>query len=261
MNPEEIEQGAMRLRELDRQVVEAIVTDTFSRLPELIAEFHALKRRIQSAQIDPTVLPIASEEALPVLRQLREERPFHADRLMEALQARSDEKIPFDELTDAEIDDLGSEYFYSWFSHYEYIRNLYGLGTLIVTASIPERVRAYLAEARQCYAFQQFHAVLALCRAFIEATARDICEQRGLIGADDTAVININERKFNPLISAIAKTPLRKRANSLYYGLASPVVHGARSVSEADAREAIEETLRLVEDLYRENELCGLTSR
>jgi hypothetical protein len=255
MSPDEIEQGAIRLREIDRQVVEAIVTEAFDRLPDLIGEFLELKRRIRSAQIDPAVLPIASEKALEVLRRLRDGPPFHTDRVTDSLRSRSDDKGAFDELTDAEIEELGSAHFYSWFSHHEYIRNLYGLGTLIVTASIPDRVQVYLEEVRRCFAFQQFHAVLALCRAFIEAVARDICEQRGLIGARGGAVIDITERKFNPLISAITDAALRKRANSLYYGLASPVVHGTRSVSRNDAREAIKETLSLVEDLYRRNGL------
>jgi len=257
MNPEQIEREAIRLDELDRQVVEAIVTNVFSRLPELIAEFLELRSRIQSAQIASVVLPIASEKALLVLRRLREGTPFHTDRLMKSFQSRSNETIPFDELTDAEIDELGSQHFYSWFSHYEYVRGLYGLGTLIVTSSIPDRVRAYLAEVRECYAFQQFHAVLALCRAFIEAAARDICEQRGLIGTHDCAVIDVNERRFNPLIRAISDGTLRSRANSLYYGLASPVVHGTRSVDGSDAREAIKGTLSLVEDLYRNNDARG----
>ena len=257
MDAEKIEQEALRLREIDRKLVEAILKDDKVGMVVLTAEFDDVRRQLRTAQIEPTVVPIASREALAVLRQLRDGKPFHADRVIDKYDFRSDEELLIDELSDDEIDQLGSDLFYSWFSHYEYIRSLYSLGTLIMAASIPDSVRKYVSEARQCYAFQQYHAVLALCRAFIEAVARDICERRGLIGSDDKAVIRIDERKFNPLINAVAKGELRKRSKGLYYGFASPVVHGARSVGEADARRALKETLFLVEDLYRANGLSG----
>lgn len=255
INRDEIEQAAIRLRNLDHDVVEAIIRDDFSALPGLLEEFSTVKHRIQAAQIEPSVVPSSSEEARSVLRQLREGKPFHADQVIALSVDNSDSETLPDELTDAEIDELGSDYFYSWFSGREYIRNLYGLGTLIVAADIPKRNRVLLQEARQCYAFEQYHAVLALCRAFIEATARDICEQLGLIGTDEDKPISPKERGFSPLAGEISQGELRRRVNSLYYGRASPVVHGAKSVTQADARKAIKDTLSLAEDLYRANEL------
>lgn len=254
MNPYEIEAAALRLRDLDREFIENILKGAFDELNEIVEEFRKLKRQIQAAQIDSAQLRISSSASAAVLRQIREGSAFHIDRLF-ALQHESGERLPLDELSEAEIDDLGSDLFYSWFSHHEYIQALYRLGTLLVTADVPDRVLAYLSEARQCYAFQQYHATLALCRTFIEATARDICEQLGLVGTGPDAAIAADERRFSRLAGAVTEGQLRRRINQLYYGLASPVVHGVRSVSAEDARQAIKDTLALAEDMYDEHGL------
>lgn len=254
MNVYEIETAALRLREIDEELVEKILKGMFDELDRLAEEFRRLKRTIQVAQIDITQLNISSADALAVLRQIRAGELFHVEKLFE-LETEGGESLPLDELSESEIEGLGSDVFYSWFSHHDYVQSLYRLGTLLLGATVPDRVLTYLSEARQCYAFQQYHAVLALCRTFIEATARDICEQLGLIGTGADVPLQADERRFSRLIGAIAKGPLRRRVNALYYGLASPVVHGVRSVSAAEARRAIKETLTLAEDLYGEHRL------
>jgi hypothetical protein len=254
MDAFQLEQAALRLYEVDREIVGAVLNMKFDIADELVEEFRSLKRDIQIAQIHSHQLAIGSQEALTVLRQVRDGEPFHTERIFKVRNDAGD-TFPLDELTEEEIDDLGSDLFYAWFSRHEYVQSLYRLGTLLVTANVPSRVLGYMSEARQCYAFQQYNAVLSLCRTFIEATVRDICEQLGIMGTGPDAPLSVDERRFSPLAGAISKGKLRRRINQLYYGLASPVVHGVRSVSAEDARRAIKETLSLAEDLYREHGL------
>jgi hypothetical protein len=81
--------------------------------------------------------------------------------------------------------------------------------------------------------------------------------QLGLVRTGPEAVVQADERRFSALIGPIAKGPLRRRVYQLYYGLASPVVHGVRTVSASHATRAIKDTLALAEDLYSEHRLTG----
>ncbi|MFC1556954.1 hypothetical protein ACFL6I_19655 [candidate division KSB1 bacterium] len=86
------------------------------------------------------------------------------------------EEYFLDELAESEIEQLGLDLFYSWFSHYEYIEGFCSIGTLILEkGKIPDYLAHFLDEARICYAFQQYSAVYSLCRTILEITVRNVC--------------------------------------------------------------------------------------
>src|SRR5688500_4436183 len=105
MNAYDVHEAALRLRDVDRAVVAKVWLGEVAELDRLGEELRDLKRRSQIAQIEISQLPIASAEAVGVLRQLRDGEPFHIERLV-TLRDEADDAVPFDDLSDDEIADL-----------------------------------------------------------------------------------------------------------------------------------------------------------
>src|ERR1035438_1843409 len=64
---------------------------------------------------------------------------------------------------------------YSWFSDRDYALGLSRVNTLISPITIPPELRAFVEEARQCYALSQSNAVYSLSRTILEAAVNDLC--------------------------------------------------------------------------------------
>jgi hypothetical protein len=160
----------------------------------------------------------------------------------------------FYELSEAEVSELGQDLFYTWISHYEYVRDIFKLNTIILRTTIPEGLFAYVAEARSCFALQQYNAVVSMCRTILEGAAKDLCEKRGFFELHKENVIEINPRVFNQLITQVSKGKLKRRAVRIYYRDACPVVHGHRSMNADGALRVLQETMDVVQELYSLNE-------
>src|SRR5690606_1002874 len=71
--------------------------------------------------------------------------------------------------------------FYSWYSHFEYVEGLFRMGSLIAgVGDLPRELGGFIHEMRQCFVFQQYRAVYALCRTAVEVSVRDVYLRRGL---------------------------------------------------------------------------------
>ncbi len=61
-----------------------------------------------------------------------------------------------DELDMERIRDLSAEHFFSWFDPYDYIEELYKVGSLVVGAgSYPKHLESLVGELRHCFVFKQ----------------------------------------------------------------------------------------------------------
>jgi hypothetical protein len=109
---------------------------------------------------------------------------------------------------------------------------------------------AYLGEARTCFAFEQYNAVVALSRTILEAAARDLCERLVLLEQTAGNVVRIDSQVFNQLIRAVCSGELLEQARKAYYG-ACPVIHGSRTVERESALRVLREVLHVVQMLYQ----------
>jgi hypothetical protein len=251
LEPEqELRQLALQLRAANKSVVKTIVEGRLSEIPELLGEYARLKKEIRILLASFSVTQIQDQEARELILKISQGTPLEADKIIKSVEDQSGEALELEDLDDDEIDKLGSEWFYSWISHYEYVRNLYHIGSLIVSFRVPETLQIYLRELRECYALQQPNAVIALCRTILEATAKDLCERKGLLHKLGSNVVEINPRVFNQLISAVAPAKLKKRASRLYYHDACPVIHGDRVVNADQSLQVLRETMSVVQELY-----------
>lgn len=250
---ESILQLAALLIETDRKVVKAVVNSDFEGLPALLSDFRNMKVAIQKHLILLGPVEGADDKAREVL--LRIQKPFPADNVIAQDERKLGEDASFNDLSDDEISELGSDLFYSWISHHEYVRNIFKVNTLVFCSPIAPGLKQYISEARNCFALEQHNAAISMCRTILEAAAKDICEKLGLFESYPENVIEINPKVFNHLISAISKGKLKKLAVRIYYCDACPVVHGDRSVTAAEAFRVLRETMEVTQELYSSHNL------
>jgi len=239
------------LIETDKKVVEAVVKGNFEALGSLIRNFCSLKISVQEKL---SLLP-AIEGVDDATRELllRVQRKFPTDALIEDAQEDTSDFFELYGLSDDDVWDLGLNLFYSRISHYEYVRDLFKINTIILKSSVPEALKGYLHEVRDCFPLQQYNATISLCRTIIEAVAKDLCEKLGFFTRYGEKVIVINSKVFNQLINAVSKGKLKRRAVQIYYCDACPVVHGDRVVNKQEALKVLRETFEIVQSLYSSN--------
>jgi len=250
MAHDELIQDALAIKAIDQSVVSAIADGDFESLSSLIKQFRELRVRISARLAASSAVKIANDEAKAVLQGIDAGQRFHADDVISVLEEHAGDLGCLQDLTEKEIDEFGRRLFYNWISHHDYIQDIFKISTLIVGVELPGHLKTYLMEAKNCYAFQQYNAVLALSRTILEASAKDLCFRLKYLDENGAAIIAIDPTVFNQLIGAVASGVLKGRATRIYYRDACPVVHGDRVVTQHEAARIFKETVELIQELY-----------
>ena len=158
------------------------------------------------------------------------------------------------EFDDADIEELGSKLFYSWYSHHEYVRALDELRPMILRCDTSESVERLVERVRRCYAFEQYDATFGLCRTLLEASIRDICVRRGLFPELSNNAILYEKCNWRQLRDRVSSGRLNEKLKDLY-GRLCEVLHARKAVVSKDAREVFLETLLVIEKLYESHGL------
>jgi len=244
-----LQDDALQLAELDRQLIRAVVEVDLEKFSSSFAAYQALRKSLRTRLLDEPVASITDPDAAEVLRKITTREGLPSDKVIERLSAQLDESRASQEFDDQELRQIGSDLFYSWFSHHEYIAGLAELRPLIVRGSVAETVSRLVRQVKGCYAFQQYDAAYGLCRTVIEASVRDICVRRQLFPDLGDNVLLFEEFKWSQLRDKVCTGPLRQRLKTLYLELCA-LLHGRKTVTREEARRAFEETLQVVEELY-----------
>lgn len=239
----------LKLAELDRRVEQALVERSLADLETALTKYQELRKDLKIQLLDQSIAVIDDAEAAELLQKLISGDRLISDRLIERLSSDPNGKGSIDEFDADELWDLGSDLFYSWFSHHEYIEGLAELRPLIVRDATSAAVSQLLRQVRDCYAFQQYDASYGLCRTVIEASIRDICVRRQLFPELEENVILFEKFTWRQLRDKVASGDLRDRLSALYGDLCS-VLHARRTVTQEEARQAYERTLQIIEELY-----------
>ncbi len=253
MSPEELRHSADRLSELDRLIVRSFIEWDPKALATLVTEFADTKRAVQAYLIENPSVPLPGEEAAAARSVLS--KIASGDQLP-GEKALTGQIVDCD-LDDDDLEEIGAQELYSWISHIEYANGLFKAGALIANCgSLPSTLQALLSEARQCYAFQQYNAVCALCRAILDVSVKDIATQHGVLRQDEENVVQLVRRKhetLNDLINALTHRPsfshLREPLHNIRRST-NRVVHGGRTASEDSAAATLRATLMTVHRLY-----------
>lgn len=244
-----LQKDALEMRRLNRLMVKAVAESDLSSLQKILPEYLETKKRIKAQLLEIPTPKIHDRQALGILRRLSEGVNLPADNIVTALEEMAGVQGSLTALGEEDIESLGSDLFYSWFSHYEYIEGLYEMGSLVVSISVPDHLSKFVNEAKNSYAFQRYNAVYSLCRTILESSVRDICVRRRFITQRQGNLIAIEEYRWRDLKEAVAKGSLRRQLGDLYSELSS-LIHGRKVVSGEIAKTAFESTLKTVHALY-----------
>lgn len=244
-----LQKDALEMRRLNRLMVKAVAESDLSSLHRILPEYVKTKKRIKTQLLEVPTPRIHDRQALNILQRLSEGENLPADNIVTAVEEMAGVQGRLTALDEDDIESLGSDLFYSWFSHYEYIEGLYEMGSLVVSISVPDHLSKFVNEAKNSYAFQQYNAVYSLCRTILESSVRDICVRRRLITQRQDNLIPIEEYWWRDLKDAVAKGSLKRQLGDLYSKLSS-LIHGRKVASRQAAKTAFESTLKTVHALY-----------
>lgn len=254
---EEMIQKALRLKELDKLIIKAIATSDMEELVRSIDEFNDIKKQIRTFGLENPVVnlhEVENADARLIMQKIMSGIQFPVER---ALANSSIEEFLKGDLNESDIENLGSDLFYSWFSHYEYIEGLFEIGSLIISCGkIPSNLSRFVEEARHCYTFQQYIAVFSLCRTILEVCIKDITTNCKILPEDSENVKQMASRtpELNDLINKLCDEftffnvirnqlhSVRKKTNS--------IIHGTRLVNKKEAKEVLKETVLVIHQLY-----------
>lgn len=244
-----LQDDLLGLAALDRRVIRAVMESDWEGLEAALTEYQALRRGIRTHLLDQPVVTVGDADAAALFQKITMGEGLPTDKLIKHLHSLSDSGELPEEFGDDELEALGSDLLYSWFSHYEYIRGLAELRPLVVSSSVGESVSLLVRQVKDCYAFQQYDAAYSLCRTVIEASIRDICVRRRLFPDLGENVILFEKFSWSQLRDKVSSGLIREKLTSLYSDL-SAVLHGRKNVSKDEVRRAFEDTLQVIEQLY-----------
>ena len=240
-----LQHDVLRLAELDQKIGQFITERKTKELSRALTEYVGLRESLQRKTLDEDWLLIEDARARDVLRRISSGEGLEADDFVRAWgQVKGNSELAaFGELSDAEVEELGLDLFYSWYSHHEYVRALDDLRPLILQCDASPTVKRLVGKAKQCYAFQQYDATVVMCRVLLEASAHDIGGRLGLarrkVGSDWKRVCD----------EVLSGSESLERSKNIYNRF-SKVAHAEREATFQEALNAFHETLSALEELY-----------
>ena len=186
---------ARELTETQREVIGILALDSeawkWDRVPELLASYDDARRRLRQLVGDDSVVTLPDPghaAARGVLQQaLLGDLPL--DRLLAS--GRSGNAPSF---TTEELEPL-AEQMLTWFSQYTYAQNRLSGAVLVLNAgSFGGHAAEFVGEIVECFAFEQYTAVYALCRTALEASLRPVYQAHGLADPDSANSHRVGER-------------------------------------------------------------------
>jgi hypothetical protein len=225
-----LEERALEVADLKRQAADALAANNIEEWLDIIYRETTAIERLQNALLQQSVVIAKDPSAVRILREI--------------------------DLTDIEnLDSLGKQLLYSWFSDRDYALGLSRVNALISPIAIPHELRDFVGEARQCYALSQSNAVYSLSRTILEAAVNNLCVRTRRMPKYilDEALFDDERYSFKNRLRLLADSP---RVNRIYdhYRLLCRVVHGSVTVSSGEALTAVVETLGFVHHLYAVNQ-------
>jgi hypothetical protein len=219
-----IEQQALELAEIRHRASEALTSGDLDAWLDLVAPQAAAVERLQRAMLQKTVHVVKDPDARRLLAD------FEVDDI-------------------EDINEAGNRLLRSWLSPQDYVLALSRVNALISPVPVPETLRQFVEEARQCYAFDQPNAVYSLSRTKLETAVNDICVRIGRMPKHVLQEDDFREWPFSRRLGLLLSGPCLTRAYD-HYKLLCRLVHGGTTVTPGDALTALAETLGYVSQLY-----------
>ena len=244
-----VQDDVLRLADLDEQVVRALVDRNIEKFCRVFSAFRGLKIDLKQRMLDQCVVTVKDDATRDVVYKIHRTGDFRSERIVQELSKQGGGELEDSEFSDAEIEELGGEKFYSWYSHTEYIKALGELRPLVLRCTTSDSVKRLVEQVKMCYAFQQYDAAFGLCRTLLEASIRDICARRGLFSERDESEVLYEHISWGQLRDRVSCGAPNDRLKALF-DRQCRVLHARIAAGARDAREVYKETLLVIEELY-----------
>lgn len=223
-----------------------MIIDTL--IQDLVIARNTSKEALEANDLDRWLDLISHEfRAADKLREELIRQPSVIANSTEAMQLLKD--IDIHEFSDP--DELGMELLWGSVSPAEYISAIAMVDVLITPFRIPDGLKQFLAEARECYALGQYSAVQSLSRTILEAAVNDIAVRTGKIPSDAIEKDMFTEYPPKKRIRLVSGSSFDAVYN--HYRDLCKVVHGLSTTSGRGPLDALTKTIGFVEALYHQN--------
>lgn len=252
----DLERDAIELRRLNNLIVRAAVHADFDSMVDAIEKYAFMRKQIKLQLNNKPVAKISHPDAKEVLRKISEGEKLRADQLIIALENHASVDVSMLDFVDSELDELASDLFYSWFSPQDFVSASLEAGSLVASINVPDTLKAYVDEAKRCYALQCYIAVYSLCRTILETAVRDICIRRKLVRATVGNCEPMEKHRWSDLRNKVTVgSPALSRQLDDFYRDLSCLIHGNKTVTSKDALNAFKSTIKIVHVLYNHHRL------
>jgi len=251
----DIEKRALKLLDLEKEIVKSILNWDVDSLAKYSCEFGDIKKELRNyLRENPIITNVRDQRAQEMLSLISRGGCLDIE---ERLEKGHISDILSGELSDDELEEMGFDQFYSWFSHIEYVRGMLEAGALILQKGEPPKILYHIIkEVRSCYVFQQYNAVCAMCRNMLDICLRDVCIYKKVLITNSENTFDMENYKKSlktrELINSVASGDVKKNWHKLYDDL-NPVIHGHIHVTQMDAKQFLLDTLKSIQDLYAQN--------
>lgn len=241
-------QLALELKDLDHSVIEAVIKGKDEdEWRELLHQFIEKRKELKAGFVDLPIVAIHNKEAREIIQSLYSDKAIFVTEKFIRNKVERDSDL----FNDEELDQIASDFFYSWYSGTDYVERMLEIGplTLGINLGREHSLNVFFSEARSCYAFENYHALYALCRTILEISVRDVCKRKRLIRND---VTDMDFYKLPKMIKKVSlgKEALRNRMDDIRENT-NPLVHGRKTINSSEAIELFKKTIELIQDLYR----------
>lgn len=235
---EDLTHDAHCLESANADLMRAEAEGNSEALVRALDEFLAARKRMLARLVGSDVLLIGDPRVRAIIDRVRNGEPYPAETLASSIEAKFGVRLlTFDEF---EIDQIGSDSLYSWISHVEYVEGMLETSPLVADVRLPSDLVGLVSEARQCFAFQQYTAVVALCRTILEGATRDAERGRAHEGSGRMCLDRVLRATPSHLKGEVKKL----------YGIASDHIHGKEPATRTHARDILARTLHAVTAFY-----------
>ena len=250
----ELTTNALRIDQIDKLAVKAVIEWDTDKLFDLIEEYGELKKNIRERLLTQSSVKLSNQKAREIIRIIDSGTGLQIDAIIKLMEDKFEIEglcNNINQLEDYKIEEIASDVYHSWFSHAEYVRGLFNINSLIFGATIPSALEKYIDEARTCFAFQCYIAVFAMCRTILETSLRDVAQRIDLLPKDETNIIHLKTKKikWSDLANKIVPGQLRNQIDEIYSST-SFLIHGNKTVNKEEATITFKKTISVIQALY-----------
>jgi len=224
------------------------ILGNFKEVAELTTQDRQALRLLDSLRRGDKLYSIAFYEN--VVERLNEKAESRADKIATSLY----------DILHTKFDDLFL-HFHSWFDVLGYYSSKIVIGPIIASSKVPSHLVSYFDELRETYAFGQYRASAALCRALLEMALYRKLKARGLFKEKDSKVTSIDVTRQSSLNYYIDMAKREHILSKDTYDSAKSIRKAAGDILHTKDNEkpidhklvvdTIFDTIRIIEDLYR----------